>query len=266
MKAARSRPEAERPLHHQERRGRQGARVVEVFSSLQGEGVFLGQRQVFVRLAGCNLACDYCDQAPARAETAGEDWSLRRLQSAIMRLQGERRHAAVSWTGGEPLRQVESLAAMMRWARGKGLRNYLETNGTLVEAFRRVAPLCDTVAADIKLPSSTGRETWSEHLEFLRVAKAAWDTERRRGSRGAVERTFVKVVLTGRTTDFEFRQVVRLIAEVSPDIPLVLQPATPRRGVTPPEPARVVRLLRQARGYLKDARLIPQWHPVWGVR
>ncbi|MBI5882880.1 MAG: 7-carboxy-7-deazaguanine synthase QueE [Elusimicrobia bacterium] len=228
-----------------------GLRVVEVFSSLQGEGLRLGQKQVFVRLAGCNLACDYCDQPEARAASAGSVWPLKKLQAEIKRLQAERRHAAVSWTGGEPLLQLAGLMAMMRWAKSHGLANYLETNGTLVGSFKKAAPLCDTVAADIKLPSSAGRETWSEHLEFLRVAP---------------EKTFVKVVLTVRTTDAEWRQVIRLLAEASPDIPLVLQPATAVRGTEPIEPRRALRFLRQARGYLKDVRLIPQWHPLWGVR
>ncbi|MFA6316802.1 MAG: 7-carboxy-7-deazaguanine synthase QueE [Elusimicrobiota bacterium] len=228
-----------------------GLRVVEVFSSLQGEGLRLGQRQVFVRLAGCNLACDYCDTPGSRDLSSGEPWTFKRLQARIAELQKELCHEAVSWTGGEPLLQLPGLLTMLRWAKSVGLANYLETNATFVEEFLRAAPLCDVVSADIKLPSATRRETWSRHLEFLKVAP---------------EKTFVKVVLTKETKDAEWRQVIRLLAEASPDIPLVLQPATPVQGVEPIEPERVLCFLRQAKGYLKDVRLIPQWHPVWGMR
>ncbi|MBI5625021.1 MAG: 7-carboxy-7-deazaguanine synthase QueE [Elusimicrobia bacterium] len=228
-----------------------GLRIVEVFSSLQGEGLCLGQRQIFVRLAGCALACDYCDQPEAQARSAGERWGFKRLQDEIKKLQAEQRHAAVSWTGGEPLLQLPGLLRMLAWTKDFGLANHLETNGTLVAAFRKAAHLCDTVSADIKLPSSTGKATWSEHLEFLRVAP---------------EKTFVKVVLTKGTADAEWRQTIRLLVEASPDMPLVLQPATARAGIEPIEPERCLRFLRQARAYLKDVRLIPQWHPIWGVR
>lgn len=226
------------------------ARVVEVFSSLQGEGIKLGERQIFVRLGGCNLHCDYCDEPDTIPIPSGEVWSAEALKVEIVRLAAERRHESVAWTGGEPLLHEAFLAALLPWARGQGLKNYLETNGTRVSALRRLAPLCDTIAMDIKLPSATGRETWSEHLEFLRVAP---------------EKTFAKVVLTAKSTEFEWRQVIRLMQEVSSNIPLILQPATPFAGVDAIEPAQCLKLLRQASALLKDVRLIPQWHPVWDL-
>jgi organic radical activating enzyme len=226
------------------------ARVVEVFSSLQGEGTCLGQRQIFVRLGGCNLHCDYCDEPDTIPIPSGAVWSAAKLKREISAAAKSRRHESVSWTGGEPLLHPAFLSALMPWVRGLGLKNYLETNGTRVAAFRRVAPLCDTVAMDVKLPSATGRESWSEHLEFLRVAP---------------EKTFAKVVLTSKTTEFEWRQVIRLMQEVSAKIPLILQPATPFSGVEPIEPAQCLKFLRQAQSLLKDVRLIPQWHPVWDL-
>lgn len=226
------------------------ARVVEVFSSIQGEGLCLGERHVFVRFGGCNLHCDYCDEPDTIPIPSGRIWKAERLKKEIESLMQERPHEAVSWTGGEPLLHAQFLAPLLRWARQKGQRNYLETNGTRVEAFAGLAELCDVVAMDVKLPSATGRPLWSEHLEFLRVAP---------------EKTFVKVVLTANSTPAEWRQVIRLLQEVSPEIPLVLQPATPFAGVRPPEPELVLKFLHQSRGLLKDVRLIPQWHPLWGL-
>ncbi|MFA6003317.1 MAG: 7-carboxy-7-deazaguanine synthase QueE, partial [Elusimicrobiota bacterium] len=159
--------------------GGRSLKLVEVFSSIQGEGICLGQRQVFVRLAGCNICCRYCDTPKA----ASAVWTPRRLQAVVSRLLDQRPHDAVAWTGGEPLLQARALAPMLAWVRQRGGRNLLETNGTLVSEFAALAPLCDVVSMDIKLPSATGRELWSEHLEFLRAAP---------------EKTFVKVVLTAR--------------------------------------------------------------------
>ena len=233
------------------------ARIVEVFSSLQGEGLRLGERQIFVRFGGCNLRCDYCDEPHTIAAAAGVLWPRRRLEARVRSLAAERPHRAVSWTGGEPLVHVDFLRRMMPWVKRLGLRNYLETNGVLAGALKDVAALCDVIAMDVKLPSATGREHWSAHLDFLRAAP---------------EKTFVKVVLTADSKDVEWRQVIRLMQEADPRIPLVLQPATrvlgvrgKSRGIEPIEPRRAVQLLRQACGLLKDVRLIPQWHPIWGL-
>jgi organic radical activating enzyme len=227
------------------------ARIVEIFSSLQGEGIYLGERQIFVRFGGCNLHCDYCDEPRTIPIPSGEVMELNQFHSEVSRLKSEKKHRSLSWTGGEPLLHVPFLLSVMPWVRKEGLLNYLETNGTRVEAFKQVRDLCDIVAMDIKLPSSTGKELWSEHLEFLRALP---------------KKSFAKVILTDKTTEAEWRQVIRILQESSPDIPLILQPATPIREVRTIKPALAIKFLRQAQSLLKEVRLIPQWHPIWGLR
>ncbi len=227
------------------------ARVVEVFSSLQGEGAYVGERQIFVRLGGCNLHCDYCDEPDTIAIPSGTVWSAERVKKAIVFLKTQRPHRSISWTGGEPLLHPAFLKPMMAWARARGLRNYLETNGTLPNALRAVASLCDVVAMDVKLPSATGRETWRAHREFLAAAP-----------RG----TFVKVVLTARSTEAEWRRVLALMRTAPRRVPLVLQPATPGFGADAISPARCLSFETRARRVLRDVRVVPQWHHLWRVR
>ena len=163
-----------------------------------------------------------------------------------------RKHKKRENTGTTPWNAVQAAALprLMQWVRRQGVKNLLETNGTMAEAFREVEPFCDLASVDVKLPSAIGVETWSNHLEFLRVAP---------------EKCYVKAVLTSRTTKAEWRQLIRLMQEAAPNMPLVLQPATACGGEAPAEPEAVVFFLRQASALLKDVRLIPQWHPVWGV-
>lgn len=228
------------------------ARVVEVFSSIQGEGPRLGERQVFVRLGGCNLRCDYCDEPDTIPIPSGDVWSRERVKLAIVRLNTQRPHRSVSWTGGEPLLHAAFLAPLLRWARAKGLENYLETNGTLPAAMKALAPLVDVVAMDVKLPSAVGRECWGLHAAFLDEAPAA--------------KTFVKVVLTAKTTDDELGKVLALLRGVSQRVPLVLQPVTPGFGADPVAPRRCLAFETRARRSRRDVRVIPQWQHLWGVR
>jgi pyruvate-formate lyase-activating enzyme len=140
---------------------------------------------------------------------------------------------------------------LMRWAHRKGLENHLETNGTLGAAMTALAPLCDVVAMDVKLPSSTGRETWSLHRDFLRAAPPS---------------TFIKVVLSDKSTDAEWRQVLELVKGASFPVPLYLQPATPIGRVKPIPAARCLRFEALARREgLKQVYVRPQWHHLWNL-
>lgn len=104
-----------------------GARlwIQEVFYTLQGEGPFAGEPSVFVRTAGCNIKCHWCD-------TDFESSSWRPALDALIDAVEAQRPAhcdLIVLTGGEPFRQ--NIAPLVAALLGRGLRVQIETNGTL---------------------------------------------------------------------------------------------------------------------------------------
>ncbi len=121
-------------------------RVAEIFHSLQGEGVSTGMPTLFVRLAGCNLRCSYCDTAWAREEEAGREMTVSEILAQLRKWDcGE-----VIVTGGEPLRQPGVLSLLVELLT-TGYRVTLETNGSY-----NLTPVPAAVvrSLDIKTPGS----------------------------------------------------------------------------------------------------------------
>lgn len=98
--------------------------LAEIFYSIQGEGTWTGTPAVFVRLAGCNLACDFCDT----------DYSLKFMASIDDVVRMVREAGAdcpmVILTGGEPLAQADT-PALIDALRADGRRVHIESNGTI---------------------------------------------------------------------------------------------------------------------------------------
>lgn len=235
--------------------------IIEIFSSVQGEGRYVGCRQLFVRFEGCNLHCGYCDtenevgaHLMCNVEIAP---GARRFREIINPLDAneaaayinqfllELPHQAVSLTGGEPLLQTRFLQELLPMVQGKIM---LETNGTLPERLAEVLPLVDIISMDIKLPQNTGVDMWSKHKEFLQLAV---DNHKD---------VYAKLVLPGDLVEEDFQKAVEVISSVDDNTLLILQPVTPMNGVPPIEPGRVLELQQMALERLKDVRVIPQTH------
>ena len=125
--------------------------LAEHFISINGEGQCAGELALFLRFAGCNLRCDWCDTAWACGKDAPhEDVTLRQIEqiAADAAAQGVRN---VTLTGGEPLLQ-KHIADAIRMLADMGLRTEIETNGAVpLEPFLH----CGGVfTMDYKLPSS----------------------------------------------------------------------------------------------------------------
>ena len=130
-------------------------RVNEIFYSLQGEGCRAGTPSVFLRLAGCNLACPFCDtdHRPARELTP---------EQVIAELEACSPCRNVVITGGEPSLQLT--AAFVEALHGRGYHVSVETNGT-----RPLPPGIDWVTCSPKFAFCPGAELAPGHIDELKV-------------------------------------------------------------------------------------------------
>jgi 7-carboxy-7-deazaguanine synthase len=105
-------------------------KTIEIFASVQGEGLRQGEPTVFIRLAGCNLRCGFCDT---------------KIVNEARRLRGEFPTTWVCLTGGEPLAQ--NVRPLIDRLHAEGVRVQIETNGTFPPA-----PLADWHSVSPKPP------------------------------------------------------------------------------------------------------------------
>ncbi len=101
-------------------------RLVEIFESLQGEGRNMGRPCVFVRFAGCNLACPWCDTDVTRRFALSRDGLLAEVQAF--------RAKSVILTGGEPTIQAE-MPELVSALKGAGYWIGVETNGLVAPSW-----------------------------------------------------------------------------------------------------------------------------------
>lgn len=127
-------------------------KVFEIFRSIQGEGRSQGYPSIFLRLAGCNLDCTWCDTRYARE--GGTDMPCDEITGRISAYPGKR----LCITGGEPLLQQDQLLPLLAGLHEEGYQIEIETNGTI--DFRPFQPFA-SICMDVKCPSSGERSDLS---------------------------------------------------------------------------------------------------------
>ena len=222
-------------------------KVREIFASIQGEGPYIGVKQLFIRFCGCNLQCDYCDTqglgnedylefTPEELRDYIEDFDLKSVHS-------------IALTGGEPLIWTDFLVEFLPMVKNK---IYLETNSTLKNGLEKIVDFIDIISADIKLPSSTGSESsFAFHDEFLKVAQKY------------SKEIFAKIVFDENILDDEISHCIKLAEKYT--LPLILQPKTVEDKVSVDQSV-LFDVHSRFLAHHSNTRIIPQVHKFLGVR
>ena len=133
-------------------------KVNEIFYSIQGEGVHAGEAAVFIRFAGCNMTCPWCDT----------DKSIKMELSPVQiaeKIDAYPKNAMVILTGGEPL--IQNPIEMLHLLDCLAVRDRyigIETNGTLYNPDIFDEP--DWVAVSPKPPDYTINVPWDDICEL----------------------------------------------------------------------------------------------------
>lgn len=218
-------------------------RIKEIFESIQGEGPYVGYKQLFVRFCNCNLKCNYCD-TEFSSESDYQEFNSCELAEVVNSYKSVH---SVSLTGGEPLLAADFLKDFLPLVNKK---IYLETNATLADKLLIVKPFIDIVSADIKLESATGiKDSYKFHDKFFENCNGI--------------ETFAKIVFNEKISDDEIQRSSDLAKKYG--IELILQPEMIQDKMSVSSEFASTILDKFLDRYEK-VRLIPQVHKFLDVR
>ena len=220
-------------------------KIKEIFESIQGEGPFVGVNQLFIRFCGCNLNCNYCD---TNFEVNGaKSYTAQSLVQMIKKEYDFSKIHSISLTGGEPLLHADFIDEFVQLLPKSKI--YLETNATLRDELLKVKEKIDIISADIKLTSSTGKDTFILHDKFLSNCAGIY--------------TFAKIVFDQNITNKEIFTCADLGKKYG--IELILQPKMNGTKMSVDNDF-CQNILNKFLSLYPNTRLIPQVHKFLNVR
>ena len=220
------------------------AQINEIFDSIQGEGPYIGYRQLFIRFCGCNINCAYCDTEFKTGTVYTTDELVNKINTYDLKA-----IHSISLTGGEPLIHYEFLKEFLPRA---GKKIYLETNGTMSRALEETAENIDIISMDIKLKKKKKiGDIFLKHENFIKTARK-YEKE-----------LFAKIVFDEKIQDFEINESIRLAQNY--EIPLILQPRMDGNSIAVSTDF-IEQTVKKFTARYPDTRLIGQVHKFFNIR
>jgi organic radical activating enzyme len=235
-------------------------RVSEIFTSFEGEGLFVGKKTLFIRLSGCHLKCRWCDTKYALPLDSGTDYQIDEIKDLIVK-ELQPFTYKVNFTGGEPLLQIEAVIQLADFIKKyTNLRTYIESSCFDFELFRRVLPYMDICKVEFKTEDSkVVKDDDYDYLllnEFRCLELAVQNNKT----------TYIKIVVTNSTNLESFKNLVYNISKkIKPSeiMGFIIQPSY---GIDQPTINKLLDIYDIVQPMFAEVRIIPQLHKEIGAR
>ena len=234
------------------------ARIFELFTSVEGEGILYGTKTLFVRLAGCPFTCFYCDTKDALPMDSGIEYSIDDACKLIDENLKENTYK-VNFTGGDPLMQHDAVAHMAKYVQSKNIPTYLESACFDSDRFNLVLPHIDFIKIEFKTRDSE----FVDEAHYPNLIKNAMECLRLAIS--SRKKTYIKIVVSEKTSLESFQTLVEKIFKmVSKDqiSGFIIQPTF---GVKEPSLEKLLALYDMVYPYYNEVRIVPQLQKIMGA-
>jgi 7-carboxy-7-deazaguanine synthase len=235
------------------------AKISEIFTSIEGEGILFGTKTMFVRLAGCPLKCYWCDTPYALPMDSGIDYPIDEVKEVISKSLQPNTYK-VNFTGGEPLVQYEAVSELAKFVRQKGLRIYLESACYDAGRFAKVLPYIDLCKVEFKLRDS--KVVHEEH--YGNLIKNELECLKHAISSG--KPTYIKVVVTNSSNLKEFKQVTYEVFKIAGPSELAGFIIQPSYTIDEPTLDVLFGFYDTVYPLYDEVRVVPQLHKIIGAR
>ena len=231
--------------------------LFEIFTSVEGEGIFYGTKTLFVRLAGCPFTCFYCDTLAALPLDSGNQYDIK---SACKLIDDnlEKNTFKVNFTGGDPLLQHTAVAELAKYIQSKNIATYLESSCFDSAKFDHVLPFIDLIKIELKTKDSKFVD--EKHYENL-ISNALQCLH---SSISSKKKTFIKIVVSARTTVDDFEELANKVFDICIDelAGFIIQPTY---GIEEPSLEQLMKFYDVVYPKYHDVRIIPQLHKFIGA-